>query len=311
MNFLPIEKFMHPEISLLGEDPAAFALTGGFESDVEGLHKCNTLNELLYHNDAIIINDLMHASFNDLEHIIRHCKHVFVSQSFPLSEEQLLTLHKLAEEAQVVVQMGFQHRFTHFFNAIKNKNIVPRLIENSHFIKFKRRSTHLSIISDVLLEDLDLIMSKVNSDIRSINATGVGVIYKDPDIINIRIEFQNACIANISGSKIAIKDIHKTRFYQNNSYYTVDHLNNNIKVFNSNDASFWENTDESDGLSGSIENFEKQDLKDIHSSELNSFFKAINLKSKSEASLYDHLAIKFVAEKIYDQLERNFVAKCG
>lgn len=57
--------------------------------------------------------------------------------------------------------MGFQHRFTHFFNAIKNKNIVPRLIENSHFIKFKRRSTHLSIISDVLLEDLDLIMQRL------------------------------------------------------------------------------------------------------------------------------------------------------
>jgi len=311
MNFLPFEKFIHPESSLLENNPAAFALTGGFETDVEGLHNCNTLNELLYHNDAIIINDLMHASFNELEHIIRHCKHVFVSQSFPLSEEQLLTLHKLAEEAQVVVQMGFQHRFTHFFNAIKSKNIVPRLIENSHFIKYKRRSTHLSIISDVLLEDLDLIMTKVRSDIRSINATGVGVIYKDPDIINIRLEFQNACIANISGSKIAIKDIHKTRFYQNNSYYTVDHLNNNIKVFNSDDASFWENTDESDGLSGSIENFEKQDLNDILNSELNSFFKAINLKSKSEASLYDHLAIKFVAEKIYDQLERNFVAKCG
>ena len=137
------------------------------------------------------------------------------------------------------------------------------------------------------------------------------MIYKDPDIINIRIEFQNACIANISGSKIAIKDIHKTRFYQNDSYYTLDHLANTIKVFNTNDESFWENTDESDSLSGSVEKFQKFDLKNAAIAELEAFFLAINLKTKSAASLYDHLAIKFVAEKIYDQLERNFVAKCG
>ena len=310
-NFLPIEKLIQPDGAFLGQSNQSWLLTGGFESDMEGLYNFASLNELLLNCDAVIINDLMHAGFLELQHIVRHCKHVFINQSFPLSTDELIILHKLADEAEVVVQMGLQHRFSDLFVSVKDKKITPRLIETNHFCQYKRRSTQLSIISDVLLEDIDMIVNKVNSEIKSIHATGVGVIYKDPDIINIRIEFQNACIANISGSKIAIKDIHKTRFYQNDSYYTLDHLANTIKVFNTNDESFWENTDESDSLSGSVEKFQKFDLKNAAIAELEAFFLAINLKTKSAASLYDHLAIKFVAEKIYDQLERNFVAKCG
>lgn len=294
------------------ENQSCWEFTGGYDDDrTEGFKHFRSLNELLLHNDAIVVNDLMHAGFRELQHIIRNCRHVLVRQPFPLSTDELTLLHRLSEEAQVVVQMGFMHRFTDLFQSVSEKQIVPRLIENSHFMRFKRRSTQLSIISDVLLEDLDLITQKVQSDIKSIHATGVGVIYNDPDIINIRIEFQNACIANISGSKIAIKDIHKTRFYQNNSYYTLDHIQNSIKVFNTGNDAFWENTDESDALSGSIETFDKQDANDLTYKEFTGFIDAIRTKSKSRASLYDHIAIKFVAEKIYDQLERNFVAKCG
>jgi len=309
-NFLPIEKLVGSNGNL-SENNLQYNLTGGFECDIDELHQYSSLNELLLHNDAVIINDLLHSNFLELKHIIRHCKHIFINQSFPLTNKELHTLQHLANEAEVVVQMGLHHRFSDFYSSVNKKTITPRLIETNHFCQYKRKSTQLSLISDVLLEDIDIILSKVNSDVKYISATGVGVIYNDPDIINIRMEFKNACIANISSSKIAIKDIHKTRFYQNDSYYTLDHLANSIKVFNSNDESFWENTDESDALSGSIETFEKFDLKNAASTELNAFFSAINNKSKSPASLYDHLAINFVAEKIYDQLERNFVAKCG
>ena len=286
-------------------------IVGGYETDVESLHPFSSLNEMLLKVDAVIINDFMHAGYDELQHIIRCCKHVYINQSFPLSNNELIQLNKLAEEAEVVVQMGLQHRFSDLFTSVLDKKITPRLIETIHFCQYKHKSTQLSILSDVLLEDLDMIMNKVNSNISYIHATGVGVIYNDPDIINIRLEFQNACIANLSGSKIAIKDIHKTRFYQNNSYYTLDHLANTLKVFNSDHESFWENTDESDALSGSIETFKKFDYKSIAQTELSAFFDAIVSKTKSKASLYDHLAIKFVAEKIYDQLEKNFVAKCG
>jgi predicted dehydrogenase len=310
-NFLPIDKLLQADGVLLNENNPKWLLTGGFESDLEGLHAYHSLNELLLKNDAVIINDFMHANFLELQHIIRHCKHVFISQAFPLSSDELRTLDSLASEAEVVVQLGLQHRFSDLFKSVKDKKIIPRLIETNHFTQYKRRSTHLSIISDVLLEDLDMVINKVNSDIKYIHATGVGVIYNDPDIVNIRLEFQNACIANLSASKIAIRDIHKTRFYQNDSYYTLDHLAHTMKVFNSNDESFWENTDESDSLSGSTETFKKFDQKSVVNSELDAFFNAVISKSKSSASLYDHLAIKFVAEQIYDQLERNFVAKCG
>ncbi|MCB9252406.1 MAG: hypothetical protein H6605_08040 [Flavobacteriales bacterium] len=310
-NFLPEARQETLNVAFKGKSNSKWEISGSFESDLDGFRKFESLNELLYHSDAVIINDLFHAGFSELKHIIRHCKHVLILQPFPLSHDELFILNRHKEEAQVVVQMGFQHRFTDLFMAIREKKIIPRLIENSHFIRFKRKSTQLSLISDVLLEDIDLIMTKVNSDIKTIHATGVGVIYNDPDILNIRMEFQNACIANISGSKIAIKDIHKTRFYQNNSYYTLDHLHNRLKVFNSDEDDFWENVDESDALSGNIENYDKTDDSSILNREFESFINAINSKTTSKASLIDHLAIKFVAEKIYDQLEKNFVAKCS
>ncbi len=310
-NFLPIINPGQPDMVLSGNSTNNWMLLGGFESDMEGLHNYGSLNELLMQCDAVIINDLMHANFSELQHIIRHCKHVFINQSFPLHADELILLNNLADEAGVVVQMGLQHRFSELFVSVKDKSITPRLIETNHFCQYKRKSTHLSIISDILLVDLDMIMNKVNSSIKHISATGVGVIFNDPDIINVRIEFQNACIANISGSKIAINDIHKTRFYQNDSYYTVDYIANTLKHFNSSDESFWENTDESECLNGNVETFKSFDPKNVAIRELDAFFNAINLKIKSPASLFDHLAIKFVAEKIYDQLERNFVGKCG
>lgn len=311
INFLPdVKNFFKGEPRLL-KNKKNWLLTGGFESNLQGLRTYKSLNELLLINDAVIINDLLHSNYEELLHIIKHCKHVFINQSFPLSNDEILKLNNLANEAEVVLQMGLEHRFYPLYNNIQKKEIKPRIIETNHFCKYKRRSTHLSIISDILLEDIDIILSKVNSEIKHISANGVGVIYNDPDIINIRIEFNNACTATLSGSKIAIKDIHKTRFYQNDSYFTIDHLNNSIKVFNTNNDSFWENTDESDMLSECIEIFDKPERNTIITEQLTDFFESIERKTKSKASLFDHLAIKFVADKIYDQLERNFVAKCS
>lgn len=311
INFLPDVKNVLKGESRILKNKKNWILTGGYESNTDKLRNFKSLNELLLINDAVIINNLLHSNFAELQHIVKHCKHVFVYQGFPLSNDEMSILHNLAGEAEVVIQTGLEHRFNPLFNSIQQKEIKPRIIETNHFCKYKKRSTHLSIISDILLEDIDIILSKVKSEITHISANGVGVIYNDPDIINIRLEFQNACTATISGSKIAIKDIHKTRFYQNDSYFTIDHLNNSIKVFNTNNDSFWENTDESDTLSESIENFELPDKNTLVASQLRSFFESIEQKTISKASLYDHLAIKFVADKIYDQLERNFVAKCG
>jgi len=310
-NFLPGDLSLSTESAFYSANNQTYLYSGSLESNLSEGKQFSSLNELLLHSDVVLVNDIMHSGFSELQHIIRHCKHVFINQPFPLSTEQLMVLHRLAEEAEAVVQIGLPHRFTPIYMSIKQRSITPRLIETNHFSRFNRRSTQISIISDVLLGDIDMIMTKVNSDIKHIHATGVGVIYNDPDIINIRLEFQNGCIANISGSKIAIKDIHKTRFYQNDSYYTLDHLSNSIKTFHSTDASFWENTDESDGFSEQIDSFTKTEGQTLINSELDSFFNAIALKTKSPASLYDHLAIKFVAERIYDQLERNFVGKCG
>ena len=132
-NFLPIQNSVPSEGVILTTENAKASLIGGFESDIEGLYKFSSLNEMLLQCDAIIINDLMHSGYQELKFIIRHCKHVFINDPFPLSTDEIKILNTLAEEADVVVQMGLQHRFSDLFISVKDKEIIPRLIETSHF----------------------------------------------------------------------------------------------------------------------------------------------------------------------------------
>ena len=119
-NFLPLEKLVQPDGNFLNKNNSGWLLTGGFESDMEGLHKFSSLNELLLHNDAVIINDLLHANYLELRHIVRHCKHIFINQLFPLTPEELRTLQDLANEAEVIIQMGLHHRFSDFFMSVNH-----------------------------------------------------------------------------------------------------------------------------------------------------------------------------------------------
>ena len=131
---------------------------------------------------------------------------------------------ELAREANVKVQVGHVERFNPAFRAALPYFNKPMFIETHRLAQFNPRGTDVSVVLDLMIHDLDIILSVVRSGIRRISASGVAVVSDTPDITNARIEFDNGCVANLTASRISLKNMRKSRFFQKDAYISVDFL---------------------------------------------------------------------------------------
>jgi predicted dehydrogenase len=139
-------------------------------------------------------------------------------------------LVKLVKESGVKLQVGHVERFNPAFLAIKNLHLNPMFIEVHRLAQFNLRGTEVSVILDLMIHDIDIIMSIVKSDVKSISASGVAVMTETPDIANVRIEFNNGCVANLTSSRISMKKMRKIRLFQKDAYVGIDFLNKKSEV---------------------------------------------------------------------------------
>ena len=139
-------------------------------------------------------------------------------------------LVKLAEESGVKIQVGHVERFNPAFLALKGTDIHPLFIEVHRLAQFNPRGTEVSVILDLMIHDIDIILSLVKSDVKSISASGVGVMTETPDIANVRIEFHNGCVANLTSSRISMKKMRKIRVFQKDAYIGIDFLNKKTEI---------------------------------------------------------------------------------
>ena len=109
-------------------------------------------------------------------------------------------------------------------------------IEAHRLAEFNPRGTDVPVVLDLMIHDLDVILNVVNSKVNSVSASGVSVISETPDIANARIEFENGCVANLTASRISLKNIRKTRFFQKDAYIAVDFLSKKVEVIKMKDA---------------------------------------------------------------------------
>ena len=121
-------------------------------------------------------------------------------------------------------------RFNPAFLAIKDMQLNPMFIEVHRLAQFNPRGTEVSVILDLMIHDIDIILSIVKSDVKSISASGVGVMTETPDIANVRIEFHNGCVANLTSSRISMKKMRKIRLFQKDSYIGIDFLNKKTEI---------------------------------------------------------------------------------
>ena len=144
--------------------------------------------------------------------------------------EEARQLVKLASESGIKFQVGHVERFNPAFLAIKDLELNPLFIEVHRLAQFNPRGTEVSVILDLMIHDIDIVLSIVKSDVKSISASGVGVMTETPDIANVRIEFDNGCVANLTSSRISMKKMRKVRLFQKDAYIGIDFLNKKTEI---------------------------------------------------------------------------------
>ena len=152
-------------------------------------------------------------------------KHVFIEKPVTQTISEVKNLIKLANKHHVKAQVGHVERFNPAFKIASKEISKPKFIETHRLAQFNPRGTDVSVVLDLMIHDLDILLHVVNSPIKNIHANGVAVLSDTSDIANARIEFLNGCVANLTASRMSLKNMRKSRFFQKDSYISVDFLN--------------------------------------------------------------------------------------
>jgi predicted dehydrogenase len=218
-----------PEYDLVGFYDPDEEISVNVEKEF-GLRRYSSLDELVDLVDLVDIVTPTISHFECAAKSIKKFRHIFLEKPIVTTLEEARELIKIAEEANVKVQVGHVERFNPAFLAAEKYFKKPMFIETHRLAQFNPRGTDVPVILDLMIHDIDIILSVVRSNIRKVNASGVAVVSDTPDIANARIEFDNGCVANLTASRISLKNMRKSRFFQRDAYISVDFLNKELEV---------------------------------------------------------------------------------
>lgn len=307
-------------IRLLKEIPA-FELVGFFDPNPEaaaavaaefGIKSWPSSAELIEACDALDIVTPTLYHFENAEKAIRRSKHVFIEKPLTHTVAEGKLLLQLASEANVKVQVGHVERFNPAFLAAKELLQDPLFVETHRLAQFNPRGTDVSVVLDLMIHDIDVVLSLVKANIRRISASGVAVVSETPDIANARIEFDNGAVANLTASRISLKNMRKSRFFRRDAYISVDFLEKSVNIVRMKNVE-----GEPDPLAMTIDLgpgkgnkqiwFEnpKVEATNAIKMELETFADAILTNSRPLVSIDDGFKALDVAHKIIDQLRLN------
>jgi predicted dehydrogenase len=201
-----------------------------------GYRRFNTLPELIAAVDVVDIVTPTLSHFDCAKEAIQAGKHIFIEKPIANTVEEAEEIITLAQKHGVKGQVGHVERFNPAFSATKANINNPMFIETHRLAEFNPRGTDVPVVLDLMIHDIDVILSVVKSPVKQINASGVSVISDTPDIANARIEFENGCVANLTASRISLKNMRKSRFFQKDAYISVDFLDKVCEVVKMKDA---------------------------------------------------------------------------
>jgi predicted dehydrogenase len=205
-------------------------------ADEFGYTYFENINTLIDSVDVVDIVTPTLSHFDCAKKAIEKGKHIFIEKPITNTFEEAEELLKLAHEHNIKGQVGHVERFNPAFLAVKDNIETPMFIETHRLAEFNPRGTDVPVVLDLMIHDIDVILSVVKSEVKQINASGVSVISKSPDIANARIEFENGCVANLTSSRISLKNMRKSRFFQQDAYISVDFLEKKVEVVKMKDA---------------------------------------------------------------------------
>ncbi|HEU4496496.1 MAG TPA: Gfo/Idh/MocA family oxidoreductase [Flavobacterium sp.] len=271
-----------------------------------GYKRFDTIAKLIHAVDVIDIVTPTLSHYKCARAAIKSGKHVFIEKPIANTVEEAEEIIALAKEYNVKGQVGHVERFNPAFKSVKNDIINPMFIETHRLAEFNPRGTDVPVVLDLMIHDIDAILSVVKSKIASIHASGVSVISDTPDIANARLEFENGCVANLTSSRISLKNMRKSRFFQKDAYISVDFLEKKCEVVKMKDAP--DVPGDFDMILQNAEGARKQiyfDNPDVESSnaildELETFADAITCNTKPVVTLEDGTDALRVAYQIID-----------
>lgn len=218
-----------PDVEVVGFFDPDDAIAKEVE-DRYGLLRFSSEDSLVAACDAIDVVTPTQHHFALCEKAIKKGKHVFVEKPMAHTMDEAKELVKLVQESKIKFQVGHVERFNPAFLAAQTLKLSPMFIEVHRLAQFNPRGTEVSVILDLMIHDIDAILSLVKSDVKNISASGVAVLTDTPDIANVRIEFDNGCVANLTSSRISIKKMRKMRLFQKDAYISIDFLEKKTEV---------------------------------------------------------------------------------
>ncbi len=222
-----------------------YELIGFYDADKENARKVSeefgyraydNLDDLIADADMVDVVTPTLSHFEVAKKVISAGKHLFIEKPITNTYAEAEELIALAEKHQVKGQVGHVERFNPAFQSVTDRIENPMFIEAHRLAEFNPRGTDVPVVLDLMIHDIDVILSVVKSEVKKINASGVSVISDTPDIANARIEFENGCVANLTASRISMKNMRKSRFFQRDAYISVDFLEKVSEVVKMKDA---------------------------------------------------------------------------
>ncbi len=191
------------------------------EYGIKGFHN---IDELIKAVDVVDIVTPTISHFSCAKSALENLKHVFIEKPIVTTPDEARELIELAKDKNVKVQVGHVERFNPAFIAAGEALSKPMFIESHRLAHFNPRGTDVPVVLDLMIHDIDIILKAVGSEVTNVKASGVNVVSDTPDIANARLEFESGAVANLTASRISLKNMRKTRFFQRDAYITVDFL---------------------------------------------------------------------------------------
>lgn len=294
-----------------------FDLVGFYDPDPEktafaekefGIRGYSDINSLIQEVDAVDIVTNTVSHFETAMLALRNSKHVFIEKPITNTLDEAKKLMDLTHEANVKVQVGHVERFNPAFEAVKDHFDKVLFIETHRLAEFNARGTDVSVVLDLMIHDIDITLSVVKANLRKVSASGVAVISDSPDICNARLEFDNGCVANLTASRISLKNMRKSRFFQRDAYITVDFMERKSEIVRIKDVDpndpFAILVDPGQGKAPRQIYFDNPTIQDQNAikEELRSFANSISKNQNTLVTVEDGFNAMHVAGQILEQL---------
>ena len=217
-----------------------FALQGIYDSDLQradqissqyGVRNFKTIDALLEAVDAVCIVTPTSTHYSIAIQAINAGRHLFIEKPLTDHPSTSRELADLIAEKKLIGRVGHVERYNPSFIAAQRMGLnKPVFIEAHRLAPFNTRGMDVPVVMDLMIHDIDLVLSMIDSEVDHIEANGVGVAGKSADICNARITFRNQAVANLTASRISLKQMRKLRLFQRDQYMAIDFLNHEVQV---------------------------------------------------------------------------------